>query len=106
MPISAGAVVGIALEVRNVIAAENDTNRVRRARFAHNKIMAHRISSSLASAIITITDRLRAMPLAKKDLHSQVTAPMPRNTASFWVVFRVTSRARYIRDGTLVRRGS
>ena len=30
IPISAGAVVGVALEVRNVITAENDTNLVRR----------------------------------------------------------------------------
>ena len=30
IPISAGAVVGVALEVRNVITAENDTNFVRR----------------------------------------------------------------------------
>src|SRR6476619_3860428 len=29
IPISAGAVVGVALEVRNVITAENDTNLVR-----------------------------------------------------------------------------
>ncbi len=30
MPVSAGATVGVALEVRNVITAENDTNLVRR----------------------------------------------------------------------------
>src|SRR5947199_9954440 len=30
IPISAGAVVGVALEVRNAITAENDTNLVRR----------------------------------------------------------------------------
>jgi|SRR4029077_9134880 len=31
IPISAGAVVGVALEVRNVITAENETNQIRRS---------------------------------------------------------------------------
>jgi len=48
------ASVAVALAARNAIAAESDTNRVRPARFAHNRIMIKRISSYLASAIITI----------------------------------------------------
>ena len=62
------ASVAVALAVKKIIAAENDTNRACGARFGQNKIMDHRLSSSLASVIITIIMGLRAIKLVNKDL--------------------------------------
>src|SRR5438552_3549314 len=62
IPISAGAVVGVALEVRNVITAENDTNLVRR------------ITANLTNEFVELKARHRVWKVWKLCAHGMIAA--------------------------------